>query len=472
MAAPSHQTKQLFKKDIQNQIVQGEQIYKDKIVSSGQGYIIDNDIYSYVNGKPVLLLAKNNHQKINHNDLQKIAKHKLVKPIDEHILPTNPVELSDLQSEMNRIEASVKTFQLPDLSRSKKISNALIRSMSIDRSLLNKISMIRNSDPVCFDHSILSAFLMVEMGFARGVEHEHLMDVFSAGLFHNIGNLYIDGDDFKYDKLTDDSQKSIEGHSVVSYHLLKTASNFSDQMLNSVLDHHEFLDGTGYPRRKKAENISEDARILNIVSCYCSLIANGRSPFDAIKILEVYSRTVNTACKEIKPKYDPVFVKVLKSIVLNNTPKINNNISKQDFNHIKQLLDGNIPEIIETIEGTLKLLNKAINDSREKNDSVGFERLHQNFLDIYAVFNRSGLTMYEDNLNDEEIMHRVLPDIQVVIPEINQSIGQVQKSLHLEKHNLGNKCLTSMNKKIKQMSQQVKLISPGCLSIREMSYLY
>ena len=220
---------------------------------------------------PFYFWQKNNHQKINHNDLQKIAKHKLVKPIDEHILPTNPVELSDLQSEMNRIEASVKTFQLPDLSRSKKISNALIRSMSIDRSLLNKISMIRNSDPVCFDHSILSAFLMVEMGFARGVEHEHLMDVFSAGLFHNIGNLYIDGDDFKYDKLTDDSQKSIEGHSVVSYHLLKTASNFSDQMLNSVLDHHEFLDGTGYPRGLKGEEIHIFGRLVAIADVIDSI---------------------------------------------------------------------------------------------------------------------------------------------------------------------------------------------------------
>ena len=261
---------------LMKQLQEGERIYKQRLISSWNSYILDDDLYSYVNNKKVLLLAKDRWESST-AALALLSKHRLTKPVDENLTAKQTVNLKSLTQELGRIKQNVLTQQLPDFTNSLKEAEQLLDHLSMDQSITNKVALLRESAPKIFDHSILTAFLMVEIGIKNKFDKQHLLDSFTAGLFHNIGNLYIDPELFTKPILTEAEKETIEAHPVTSYLILKTTGHFSERVLEAVLNHHELLDGTGYPRKISGAEISQDARLLNAVSTYCASICNDDS---------------------------------------------------------------------------------------------------------------------------------------------------------------------------------------------------
>src|SRR6185312_25745 len=70
-----------------------------------------------------------------------------------------------------------------------------------------------------------------------------------GGLLHDIGKLSVPLDILqKPDSLTDAEYTEIQRHPVSGRRLLEELGGFSETVRNLVSDHHERLDGTGYPR--------------------------------------------------------------------------------------------------------------------------------------------------------------------------------------------------------------------------------
>jgi HD-GYP domain-containing protein (c-di-GMP phosphodiesterase class II) len=80
-------------------------------------------------------------------------------------------------------------------------------------------------------------------------------------------------------------------HPVIGYDILKAQQEFSEEILDGVRHHHEYLDGTGYPDGLSAPQISDLVRLLTISDIYAALIEARpyRAPMTgpaAYKILE------------------------------------------------------------------------------------------------------------------------------------------------------------------------------------------
>jgi HD-GYP domain-containing protein (c-di-GMP phosphodiesterase class II) len=76
----------------------------------------------------------------------------------------------------------------------------------------------------------------------------------------------------KPDKLTSEEFQVVKRHSETGYRTLKELG-FRESVRRLVLDHHERLDGTGYPRGLSGPAISLDARILAVCDVYDALIS-------------------------------------------------------------------------------------------------------------------------------------------------------------------------------------------------------
>jgi HD-GYP domain-containing protein (c-di-GMP phosphodiesterase class II) len=73
--------------------------------------------------------------------------------------------------------------------------------------------------------------------------------------------------------LTPEEFEVVKRHSEWGYKMLRELG-FASSVRRLVLDHHERLDGTGYPHRLEGPAISLDARILAVCDVYDALISN------------------------------------------------------------------------------------------------------------------------------------------------------------------------------------------------------
>ena len=94
-----------------------------------------------------------------------------------------------------------------------------------------------------------------------------------AALIHDVGKAYIPVSVLdKPGKLTEQDEIEIAKHARIGYDVLKHQGYFPREMLDVVLHHHEFLDGTGYPDALGSEQISDIVRMITIVDIFSMLV--------------------------------------------------------------------------------------------------------------------------------------------------------------------------------------------------------
>jgi putative nucleotidyltransferase with HDIG domain len=115
-----------------------------------------------------------------------------------------------------------------------------------------------------------------------------------AGLLHDIGKLAVSNRVLdKPGKLTDDEFAAIKTHPVFSLQILERAPCFAS-LAELAANHHEKLDGTGYPRGLRAKDLDMPMRVLAVADIYEALTADRpyRGPLPAHEALAIIDRDV------------------------------------------------------------------------------------------------------------------------------------------------------------------------------------
>jgi len=99
------------------------------------------------------------------------------------------------------------------------------------------------------------------------------VEAFGLGaLFHDIGKSAVDEQILnKTGKLTDEEFEIIKKHPFLGYQQIRTTQVMNKDQLSVVLQHHEAMDGSGYPQRLKGFEIHKYARVARIVDIYDAL---------------------------------------------------------------------------------------------------------------------------------------------------------------------------------------------------------
>lgn len=145
-------------------------------------------------------------------------------------------------------------------------------------------------------HPIYAAILCLLMAKALGYTRENRSRLLCAALTANLG-MYEYHDDLvcKSDQLSDVEYMLLKKHPEISRRFLE-ANGVNDRLwLDIVMQSHERLDGTGYPRGLAGDDIRHEARIYNVVDTYLSLVMprayrQHKQPKQAMK--EIYQMAV------------------------------------------------------------------------------------------------------------------------------------------------------------------------------------
>ncbi|OGD10227.1 MAG: hypothetical protein A2Y86_06840 [Candidatus Aminicenantes bacterium RBG_13_62_12] len=151
------------------------------------------------------------------------------------------------------------------LARLRKILGGIIDLMA---------SVVESRDPYTAGHqrrvSDLARSISTEMGLTSDV----VEGIRTAGLIHDLGKIAIPAEILsKPGRLTELEYQLIQTHVSVAYELLKPIQ-FPWPIANSVAQHHERLDGSGYPAQLKGDAIGVPGRVLAVADVVESMASH------------------------------------------------------------------------------------------------------------------------------------------------------------------------------------------------------
>lgn len=125
-------------------------------------------------------------------------------------------------------------------------------------------NMVELRDPYTAGHERRVGLIAKAIGAELGWTAERCASLELMGLVHDIGKIYVPAEILsKPTKLTDIEMQIIKVHPQAGYDILK-GINFKIPVAEVILQHHERLDGTGYPRGLKGEAILPETRIISV----------------------------------------------------------------------------------------------------------------------------------------------------------------------------------------------------------------
>lgn len=126
-----------------------------------------------------------------------------------------------------------------------------------------KLSVLRDRSPDIFDHSVRIALVSLYLAIKNNFSSSELAHIAAAALFHDIGVLHVDPvmlDPRR--KLTNPERRHLYSHPITAYLILREYSQYHPDISTWVFQHHERMDGSGYPRGLRGSEISFGAQIL------------------------------------------------------------------------------------------------------------------------------------------------------------------------------------------------------------------
>ena len=175
---------------------------------------------------------------------------------------------------VNNIKETVPVRTLEDTKMlyvtSQPVYNLLYTYTGELRSLLDKSEQ---KDTYTHNHSNRVQDLSVKIAQRLGLSSEINYTMALASLFHDIGKFFIPDEILnKTAKLSDEEFNYIKMHSTYSSELLK--GKFIEDIAQIVEQHHERIDGSGYPNGLKAGQIRIEAKIIGVTDSYDAMTSD------------------------------------------------------------------------------------------------------------------------------------------------------------------------------------------------------
>ena len=172
--------------------------------------------------------------------------------------------------------------------------------------VLGSINNIKRHDYTTYLHSMKVAELAVYFGQICNLTTLELNNLYITALLHDIGKINIARDILlKSTVLTDTEWEVVKIHPANGVEILKNDVSINNmKILNSVLAHHEYFNGSGYPRNLVGENIPFQARIISISDALDAMVS--LRPYKASQPLKSAIREINM---NSGVQFDPYIVK-------------------------------------------------------------------------------------------------------------------------------------------------------------------
>ncbi|KTF12470.1 HD-GYP domain-containing protein [Pseudoalteromonas sp. H105] len=171
------------------------------------------------------------------------------------------------------------------------IAKDIVASVFRNHNAMAILTRIKDKNMYNWRHMTNCAILVTVFAKYLGYKEAIVQELAMGALLHDLGQAKLPQGIFsKTEEVNDFEMQAIKKHVVQSLGLVKGEKGITPLMLDMIVNHHERLDGSGYPRGVKAEKLSRPARIMAIVDVYDAMSSDrphelGDEPINVLRYL-------------------------------------------------------------------------------------------------------------------------------------------------------------------------------------------
>jgi putative nucleotidyltransferase with HDIG domain len=171
--------------------------------------------------------------------------------------------------------AKTTVLEYVDIGKIKEVANEIVQEILKNRDTLIHLNDIRRYDEYTFAHSVHVAIYSSIIALALGYPEQKLMEVALGALLHDIGKMLIAKEILnKPGALSADEMEIMKLHSRYGFEILRKQPEMPLLAAHVAFQHHEKLDGSGYPRGIDETEIHEYAKIVAVADVYDALTSD------------------------------------------------------------------------------------------------------------------------------------------------------------------------------------------------------
>lgn len=188
------------------------------------------------------------------------------------------------------IFAGLKSTDKVDVEELKSTAGDLVVEVLNNPQAFAYLNIMKTKDSYLYVHSVDVGILSIIFGKALELSYDELKELTMAALLHDTGKLFLSPTLlYKEAAYTDEEIEQIKQHTQKGYDTL-IKQGIGKKMARPALEHHEWIDGSGYPSAMTGAQISRFSRIISICNVYNNLtMPGGRqgsiAPYKAVHII-------------------------------------------------------------------------------------------------------------------------------------------------------------------------------------------
>lgn len=246
---------------------------------------------------------------VKHNPTNPTSSEEEIANQTEEAVVVKQVQQSSFQSQYEEAVQKIKIeFQKwesginPDIAVIRSIIVPLLEQLQQPDRELAFLTAVATKKDYIYHHSIAVGLLAYAIGEKMNLSIGEKIQIGIAGTLIDCGMAKMPPSILNEEgSLTTKEYNEVKKHPVYSYQMINESLLLRTEMKLAILQHHERLDGSGYPRGEKQDRITLYAQILGIADVYHARISDRiyRSKESPYKVLESFKKKYGTFNAEI-----------------------------------------------------------------------------------------------------------------------------------------------------------------------------
>ncbi|MCP8616245.1 HD-GYP domain-containing protein [Salirhabdus salicampi] len=150
-----------------------------------------------------------------------------------------------------------------------KVFKDILSCLRENRTAINLLASTKIHDNYVYSHSVNVAIYSCQLALENGLLLKNIEEIGLGAMLHDVGKMYIDPNILnKPGKLTMEEYEEVKKHSELGYQTLRKIHEIPLPVAHCALQHHERIDGKGYPRGIIGEEIHNYSKILSVADVF------------------------------------------------------------------------------------------------------------------------------------------------------------------------------------------------------------
>lgn len=152
----------------------------------------------------------------------------------------------------------------------------IFMALPLSPALAYKLTVARDQRAEILDHSLRVAYCAAALAEHCRMAHHEIVNAAAAGLFHDLGLLHVDPALLKYTRLLGEHERHyLYSHPLTAYLILEHSPIWHPTVSTAVLEHHERIDGSGYPKGLTGDKLGQLGQLLAVAELAATLLGHG-----------------------------------------------------------------------------------------------------------------------------------------------------------------------------------------------------